>query len=382
MKIAFITHAIGVGGGSLSSSNTIRYLIDHEYLKPDDCIIIHAKTKEETNEKNDVYYCFREKVKFYEFNIPFSPVFKGSSSNIFINLYQNYNEIISCLLFILKYNKILKRENITVVHLNSIVLWPLLLVLPTSIKKVIHIREVPNNSLESRIAIFIIKRNATKIISIDPISNIHFSKSSKSIVILNPFTMSTSRFLRRSKKSIKSEMGIHQNKFIVSIIGRVEKMKGFDFFIKIVKAMEHNENLLFLIIGNYYEECGKKYIDLLQNQSNVKILGVHNDVTKFYAITDVVIRCEDYLPLGRTVWEGIFAGGIALVPVNSRDDISVIQEYLGKYIYTYQALNVDSCIETLTEIIKKFPDTVIDSGYPSTDNVATSAEQFYREINI
>ena len=73
---------------------------------------------------------------------------------------------------------------------------------------------------------------------------------------------------------------------------------------------------------------------------------------------------------------------LALVPVNKNDDASVIQGYIGKYIYLYQALNIDSCIETLNDIIKKYPDTVLDSGYPVTDNIATSAEQFFKEINL
>ena len=140
------------------------------------------------------------------------------------------------------------------------------------------------------------------------------------------------------------------------------------------------ENLIFLIIGNPSGDYGKECIRLLQNRMNVKYLGQHDNVSKFYAITDVVIRCEDYLPLGRTVWEGIFAGSIALVPVNKKDDTSVIQEYIGKYIYTYEASNVNSCVDTLTNIIKKYPDTVSDSGYPVTNNISTSTEQFWKVI--
>jgi glycosyltransferase involved in cell wall biosynthesis len=247
-------------------------------------------------------------------------------------------------------------------------------------KRIIHIREVPIDSIEARIAILVIKRYANKIISIDPISDISFANSGKSTVILNPFNMTKSRQLRPLKKSIKSELGIPPENFVVSIFGRVEEQKGFDFFIKIIQSSIQIKGLVYAIIGKPSGKYGEKCIQLLNNYTNVKYLGEQTDTSKFYTITDVVIRCEDYLPLGRTVWEGIFSGGIALVPVNKNDNMSVIRDYIGKYIYTYQALNVDSCIETLNDIIKKYPDTVFDSGYPVADNSTISAEQFFKVI--
>ena len=381
MKIAFITHTTTFGGAGLSSSKTIQFLLDKGLLQPEECLLIQPRVRDPSNEKNDLYFNLKKTIKFYEFKLPFSPVFKGVTSNYLIKLSYTYKEFIAIFSYLVYYNKILKQEKITIVHLNSLVLWPLLLVLPKSIKTVIHIREVPNNSIEARIAIFVITHYATKIISIDPISDISFSNSGKSVVISNPYNMTISRELRPLKNSIKSELGIPPESFVVSIFGLIGEQKGFDFFIKIINSSTQIKNLVFVIVGKPAGKYGEECIQLLKNYPNVKYLGEQNDTSKFYAITDVVIRCEDYLPLGRTVWEGIFAGGLALVPVNKNDDISVIQEYLGKYIFTYQALNINSCVDTLTEIIKKYPGTVIDSGYPFSDNIATSAEQFFREIS-
>jgi glycosyltransferase involved in cell wall biosynthesis len=381
LKIAFITHTTYFGGAALSSSKTIQFLLDNGLLQPEQGLLIQPKDVDPSNEKNDAYFNIKRTMNFYEFNLPFSPIFKGTASNYRMRLYYAFHEVIAIFFFIFFYNKIFKQEKITIVHLNSLVLWPLLLVLPKSIKKIIHIREVPINSIEAWIAIFVINHYATKIISIDPISNISFSKSGKSVVISNPYSMTKSRQMRKKiKKLIKLELGIPPEYFVVSIFGLIAEQKGFDFFLKIIKSSTQIKNLIFVIIGKPAWKYGEKCIQLLKTFSNVKYLGEHNDTSKFYAITDVVIRCEDYLPLGRTVWEGIFAGGLALVPVNKNDDISVIQEYIGKYIFTYQALNVSSCIETLKEIMKQYPDTVLDTGYPVTDNVLTSAEQFFEVI--
>ena len=383
MKIAFITHAIGIGGGSLSSSMTIQYLLEKEFLKPENCIILHEERPEPTNEKNDVYFKLRSSIKFFQVRLPFSLAYKGSNSQNNAAFYEFYRFVlmmIKSINFLLFYNKILNEEEVTVVHLNSLVLWPLLPVLPGSMKKIIHIREVPNDSVEARIAIFIIRRYATKIISIDPISDIPFSDSGKSVVILNPISMTTSRALRSRKNELKREWGISPGSFVVSIFGRIGEQKGFGFFLELVDSCRTIKNLIFIIIGKPSGKFGEDCIQKLTRYSHVKYFGEHQDTSPFFAITDVVIRCEDYLPLGRTVWEAIYAGSIALVPYNKTDDLSVIQEYLGNYVYPYRALDRDSCRETLKKIIEEYPGTVIDTGFPVSDNLSKSAEHFLKEI--
>jgi hypothetical protein len=382
LKIAFITHTTNVGGAAISSVMVIQHLIRTGLLKPEECIIIQNKEKKISTEKNDVYFTLKKTIKFFEFRLPFSLVFKGGSSNFFKKVYRMYGEIISIFYFIFFYNRILKREKITTVHLNSLVLWPLLVVLPKSMKRVIHIREVPNTSIEARIAIFITNHCATDIVSIDPITNIPFVKSGKSQIIPNPFHMTESRRLRAFKDTIKTELGIPPKSLVVSLFGPVGKQKGIDFLIRIIDASTRINTIEFLVLGTPQGVEGEKYIQVLKGYNNVKYFPEQKDTTKYYAITDVVIRCEDYLPLGRTVWEGIFAGGIALVPVNKKDDTSVIRDYIEKYIYTYQARDVNSCIEVLLTLAKKYPETIDNSGYPISDNIASSSEAFFRVLRL
>jgi hypothetical protein len=376
VKVAFITHAIVVGGAALSSSTTIRYLLDKGLLRPEECVIIHDNPGEISPEKTDVYYDLKKSVKWYKCRLPFSLVFKGAPTGVVIRLINVYKVFIATCSFFFNGNRVLLREKITVVHLNSFALWPLLLVLPGPVKKVIHIREVPNNTIEARIAVAIVKRYATSIVPIDPISDRPFSGTGKSRVIFNPVDMRESRRLRLRKSLVKQEFGIPPQAFVVSIFGGVERLKGFDFFFSVVRNAETIDNLVFLVVGEPSEPFGEKCLRALKDQRNVICTGLHQDVSRLYAITDVVIRCEDYLPLGRTVWEGIFSGGLALVPVNEKDDTSVLKDLAGKYICTYKAGNVGSCIATLKAIMKKYPGTIADAGYPIADNTAKSAEEF------
>lgn len=249
MKIAFITHTTIVGGAAISSTTVIQYLIDTGLIKPEECILIQNKEKNISTEKNDVYFNLKKTIKFFHFRLPFSLVFKGGTSNCFKKLYLIFGEVISIFYFLLIYNKILKQEKITIVHLNSLVLWPLLLVLPKSMKRVIHIREIPNNSMEARIAILVINHLATDIISIDPITIIPFVQSRKSHIISNPFNMTESRRLRTIKDSIKMELGIPPKSLVVSLFGPIGKQKGIDFLVKIIKASAHIKNLEFLVLG-------------------------------------------------------------------------------------------------------------------------------------
>ncbi|MDO9035021.1 MAG: hypothetical protein Q7U51_07450, partial [Methanoregula sp.] len=225
MKIAFITHAIGVGGGSLSSSKTIQYLIEKKLLIPDQCIIIHQGRQQPSTEKNDVYFNLKKSIMCYQCKLPFSLAYKGSPSYKHAIYYEIYRYILLTyitLYFFISFNKILKKERISVVHLNSLVLWPLLLVLPKQMKKIVHIREPPNELIEGKIAVFIMKRYATKIISIDYITNSMFKDSDKSVVIMNPFDMRMARSLRQKKNILKKQFTINPETFIISIIGRIE----------------------------------------------------------------------------------------------------------------------------------------------------------------
>ena len=78
LKIAFITHATGIGGATISSTTVIQYLVENSLLKPENCIIIHEKQDLPSNYHNDVYFNLKKSIKFYECKLPSSYVIKGT----------------------------------------------------------------------------------------------------------------------------------------------------------------------------------------------------------------------------------------------------------------------------------------------------------------
>lgn len=382
MKIAFITHAIGVGGASISSSTVIQYLIDNGRIRAEDCIIVQENPGVESTEKNDIYFQLKKTVRWYDWKLPFSCVIKGAPKGIRFRLLCLKKNVEAIVFFLFFYSRILKGEQITHVHLNSFILWPLLPVIPKSIRKIIHIREIPRGGLFSDLAVRLTKHYATRIISIDPVSNSTFADDPKSIVIYNPINMTRSRELRKKRKELRSNWGIQEETTVISLVGRIEENKGFEFFINIVENTVPVRNLLFLVLGDHSGEYARKCVARLKKYDNVRFLGVYNDTSEFYAITDLVIRCENFFPLGRTVWEAIFAGAVALIPINAGEDYSMVKELVGRYIFLYKASDLADFSDKLQHILSMHPNMQSNSGYPVVNNVSTSANQFFHVLTF
>ena len=382
MKITFIAHATFFGGAALSSTKTIQVLLDKGLLEPENCIIIHAKTCEPTNINNDAYYLLKQKILHFEWVLPWSHVDeiggRPSLATKFRSIFINFRNL---LFFLVYYYPILKREGVQLVHLNSVVLWPLLLILPKNIDAVIHIREGFNQTVESKIAIFVIKQKAKKIISIDSFCAQPFLNDQKSVIIMNPFNMSIARAMRKTKNEIKEKFGFSSNTFIISIVGLISEGKGQHILPRIAQKFL-GQDVIFLVIGEQCGEYGKHCLEEFKEFANIKYLGQINEMNPIYAMTDVVMRLDtiNYPPLGRTIWEGIFSGGLGLMPAKNSDDLSSISNWINDYIFIYDYANIENLDKVLKSIIEKYPNTVVDSGFNTSDNSEQSAIEFFNVL--
>jgi len=367
MKILFIGHTTGYGGAAISFTTNLRHLIETNQVDPKECLV--AVPHNERNWCEGAYWWFKDKIPFRFWFMPFSVAEKGGSKRIRSKLYSIVKETVSIILFLGVYNHRIRKEKVTHIHLNSFVFWSLLPFLPKEIIKIIHVREMMSDDFSGRFAARIINKYADKIIAI---SAQCAEKLPGAIICENPYTMYRARQYRNVRNELKSRIGLNENPFIVSVIAPIGKQKGYEFLVKVI---ERTPEITFVIIGKPYRDGQALYHQLL-NFPNVRIYPGGEDMDKFYAITDIVLRCEEYLPLGRTVFEGIYAGCIAVLPVNDTDKTQEIDHYLGEQIYLYPAGDVVSCGNLLRSISHQYPDGIYNNGFEPTTNVPTSAQKF------
>lgn len=357
-KTVFITQDIGVYGSSKSLQLTLKGLIDKEYLKKENIIIIYPKAvKSSLNEK--LKEMLRESY-FSEFGdskswvLPFSHIIYG----IHINKLEKTKSFIRILLFymfwVFKYKKQLKKENIKLIYLNSITLWPMLLVLPKNVRIIMHIREILDlNNPISKVAKKLIIDNCTDLIAIDKKTALPFLKCNKKVFVLrNPFDMEEVKELKINKyKFLCKKYKLDQNKVHISIIGSIQEVKGQIFFCDIAQKNNNNDIFEFIIVGRGNGSYYNAIVDMADKLKNLYYVSEIRNIEEIYAVTHIVIRCDSFFPLGRTVWEAYYSGCKVLLPYNINDDISEIKDYLNKEIFLYKLRDVDSAISKLKEIV-------------------------------
>lgn len=74
-------------------------------------------------------------------------------------------------------------------------------------------------------------------------------------------------------------------------------------------------------------------------------------VEEIYALVDVVVRCDAFLPLGRTLGEAYFAGCKVLAPYRETDDRSEIAHLIDRAIWLYRANDLSDMTTALERVL-------------------------------
>ncbi len=115
------------------------------------------------------------------------------------------------------------------------------------------------------------------------------------------------------KVAAKAKMGF-AGKFVVSIVGRLEAVKGHEYFLQAAKLLE-DEEILFVIAGTGTLE------DKLKSEAgkNVIFTGHLDDVTTLISATDIIANCS----------YGTEATSMALIEAMSIGVPAVVSDYGG-----------------------------------------------------
>jgi hypothetical protein len=211
-----------------------------------------------------------------------------------------------------------------VIHINSLVLLELVRLLRLdrrfdTIRIIASVREVLSSNL------LINDINSIKVIDnficIDKATMVSLLQYSvvdpRNVVVQqNPFIISNSHWSRDLE--FKSQF-----RFIFSISGIITNDKGVLEVVCSFIKLNLTDSVL-LVVGGAVNKYSKDVIDVCKASKNVYYLGEIPDLcgSGFFNTIDVVIRGDSSFRTGRTVYEAIYSGAIAILPC-------VGAEYLG-----------------------------------------------------
>ncbi|MCT7487111.1 glycosyltransferase [Aliarcobacter cryaerophilus] len=343
MKGLFITHDISIYGASRSLQGVLKN-IDIEYD-----LIIPKKLRSKNN-IGEVKDFFGGKAKnIYEFYLPFEQCFVGKDENLSIK--SKLNVLMKRFLFQITKQRLyslIKNQNYDFVHLNSLVLYP---VIKKDLPFFMHVRELFDGT--NSVDVFNKLQLAKGVIFIDnevkkPFKSINFRRHN---VLNNPVDMTKVSDYKIQKNNTTD--------IVFAIIGAISEEKGIDFLIQAFNLIDDDKFKLY-IVGNgkqkYVEYCKK----MITNK-NIIFYGEEKEIEKIYALSDVVIRAEHIPRVGRTIYEALYSGNQILLPFNEELFKMEDFELFKDVIYFYETRNINSIIKSIQTSKQK----TLDYAYKS-----------------
>jgi len=183
-----------------------------------------------------------------------------------------------------------------------------------------------------------------------------------------------------AKKKLQKEFNIPNNKFIFSIIGRIQNGKGQDIAILAFKKIKNKHNSILLIIGDPTFKEDKEYYEYLkelaQAEENIIFTGFRKDIPVLMKASDVIIHASK---IAETFGIAIVEGMMSKRPVIASAQggpLEIIDN--GKNGFLYKPENY----EELSKIMDKlFEDKFLYSQIAS-EAYKKAKEYFTMEVSI
>lgn len=315
--------------------------------KPFDLLIPKPVYGEIDEEKIRKYFNDNLK-KIFVLPLPYKRCFYGKESirlkgHIYITLknliyYTNKRKI----------KELIKREEYDFIYLNSLVLYPLVQLAPN--KSIIHIREKLESKLEKHIAKSVNHAKTVIFISDDTREKME-SVGVYGHQINNPFDMRSVNDV--DKNFIKNKFGI-DDEIVFAIIGQAVKARGVDFVAESFDEL-NIKNIKLLIVGTTNTDCGAKLKEIAKQNKNIILTGEITEIETIYAISDYIIRAEQEFAVGRTVYEGLYAGCSVIIQGEYSKDIKKITDYelFQDRIFFYKPRNKESFFELISMLSER-----------------------------
>lgn len=335
-KALFITHSTGIYGASRSLQTFLKDYDDAEIH-----FIVQKKILQKVDYKN-IQSFFHNKVKsINEFYLPFDLCYKGKGKFTFRNLiyFMLYNFNLR------RFKNFIAAEKFDFIHLNSIVLHPLI---NSEYPMIIHVREIYDGSNEK---VKFSLNKAKGVIFIDESTKLPFKNSNlkNSIVLNNPIDMSD---VCKAKNTDDKLEKLIKGKTVFTIIGGIDDNKGVDFIIESFIKVDSPE-ILLMVVGNGHKEFIENCKNICNGDNRIIFWGEEKDIKKIYKISDFILRGEAYFCIGRTIFEGLYSGCNVVIPGEPSDSGKFFEFHNFKdKIFFYPPRNIIALTKLLEEQTK------------------------------
>lgn len=179
-----------------------------------------------------------------------------------------------------------------------------------------------------------------------------------------------SRFTKTMRPdSLRSQMGIRKNDFVIGIVGRITEQKGHEYLFKAVSILKNSiPDIVVLVIGT--GDLQPRLMNMCRDlniMKHVKFLGHRKDIPELYKIMNVLCLPSIYEGLGLVLVEAMLSGTIVIgadvdgIKEIIEDNINGFlipprdSQSLSNILYLIFTLQYDRKLQLRAkEIIKKF----------------------------
>lgn len=182
------------------------------------------------------------------------------------------------------------------------------------------------------------------------------------------------RISREDMSSLRRELGVSDDQYLVAAVGRYHASKGWDTLIDAFKRTT-NKDVVLLFFGSGGLESELK--QMANGDSRIHFVGFREDIKDLYQCFDLMLCPSRFEPLPRVMLEGMDAG----LPIIASDEggcKELIEDYGGQIFPVDER---DRLLEELNiafkaRLGKRYPD--LSSHYIENANEAMIA--FYRSL--
>lgn len=269
------------------------------------------------------------------------------------------------------YHLIMKNGHYQFVHLNSLILYPML---SKCYPMFLHVRELINPDhvrTDGRLKECLDQAHGVLFISQETKDSCP-ETSAPDIVLKNPFDQTAVQHVDEQKA--RERFSIVEGQTVFAIIGVVDPNKGVDRVIRAFRQADPKSSVL-LIVGKDSNNHG--YEEMMRNEAQgderIHFVGELENTDELYRVTDYVIRGDSAPGAGRTVFESLYAGGGCILPGTKEKNLSAleVEPSMEQRVYFYPPADQDALAECIRQLDGK---RMVDRQY--VGNAGTYGERF------